>query len=489
MTDILIGRRFEQQQLQKAFDSKESEFIAIYGRRRIGKTFLILNFFERKSCVFFYVSGINHSPLELQLKEFKNQIEQIFYADKKGTKLQVPENWMDALQMLTDAVNIFAGRRKVILFFDEFPWMATHKSGLLQALDYYWNRYWTRHSKIKLIICGSAATWIIDNILNNKGGLHNRVTLRMRLEPFTLYETKCYLKQRGIHFSQQHILQLYLCIGGIPYYLRFINKKLSAIQNINQLCFHKKGILTDEFNNLFSSLFDQAEIHEQIIKLIASKRGGMDRVEIENTLSYKGGSLSKRLKELEEAGFISAFTPYGKVRGVYYKVIDEYTLFYLTWIMADTKNRLTKEITDEYWEYVSQTSAWKAWSGYAFEAICYKHIKNIQMALKIPSGTTVTTWRYIPGKKEKTEGAQIDLLFDRLDGIVQLCEIKYCSSPYKINKDYAKVLIQKSEVYQKITKTKKQIFISMITSCHLQKNMYSEEIITSEATLDDLFEA
>ncbi len=486
MSYKIVGRHYEQQQLQKKFDSQEAEFIAIYGRRRVGKTFLIRNFFKDKNCLFFQVSGIHKDPFNLQLNEFKNEIERTFFSDKGGLQLKEPENWMEALQLLTKSIELAKEHKKVVLFLDEFPWMATPKSGLLQALDYYWNRFWVNNPKIKLIVCGSAASWIIRNILNNKGGLHNRVTSRIHLEPFTLYETKEYLKQQGVVLNNTQILDLYMCIGGIPFYLKFVEKGLSAVQNINQLCFQKKGSLLDEFNNLFSSLFDHADIHEEIVRIIASRREGLSRAEIESSTGSKGGSLSEKLQELEEASFIMKFIPWGKERGTYYKIIDEYTLFYLKWIAPEKKGRLAKEITLKFWQDASQTPAWKAWAGYAFEAICYKHLTLIRKALQITDGATATTWRY-SSKKKGEEGAQIDLLFDRPDDTINLCEIKYCKEPYAIDKSYSKELLRKIDIYKKITKTEKQIFLSMITSCQLKKTMYSEEIITSHVSLNNLF--
>jgi len=482
----LVGRRYEQQQLQKAFESKEAELIAIYGRRRVGKTFLVRKFFENKKCPFFQTTGIHNAPLSLQLKEFKNEIERTFYGKKGGISLKDPETWMEALEMLTNSIRLFGGIKRIIIFFDEFPWMATRKSGLLQAFDFYWNRFWVNDSRIKLVVCGSAASWIIDKILNNKGGLHNRVTLRIHLDPFLLSETKEYLKYKGVNLDNAQILDLYMCIGGIPFYLKFVEKGLSAVQNINQLCFQKKGTLLDEFKNLFSSLFDHADVHEEIIKVIASKREGVSRAEVEEKIGSKGGRLSVRLKELEEAGFVTAFIPWGRERGTYYKVIDEYTLFYLNWIAPGIKSRISKEVTLKYWESISQTAAWKAWAGHAFEAVCYKHLISIRKALHIPDGATATTWRYF-SKKPGEEGAQIDLLFDRPDGIVNICEIKYCKEPYSIDKKYSKELLRKVDIFRKAVKTEKQIFISIITSCRLKKTLYSEELIASEVRLDDLF--
>jgi AAA+ ATPase superfamily predicted ATPase len=482
----IIGRDREKKQLERLFDSTDSEFVAVYGRRRVGKTYLVREFFNKKTCIFFQVSGIKDGSLDLHLSEFKREIERAFYGESMSDFLKLPENWMTALSMLTDAIRLRGGRKKIVLFFDEFPWMATHKSGLLQALDYYWNRFWVSNHRIKLIICGSAASWIIENILNNKGGLHNRVTQRIHLDPFDLHETQHYLKSRRINFTQHQILDLYMCIGGIPHYLKLIEKGLSVVQNINQICFQKKGSLVDEFDNLFSSLFDHATIHEDIIKAIFTKREGMDRSELEKMMQIKGGTLSRYLKELEEAGFITSFIPWGKERGVYYRIIDEYTLFYLSWIHPIVKKKVKENSSTQYWESVVQSGSWKAWSGYAFEGVCYKHIGAIRKALSIPEGSTASSWRYVD-KKGGLIGAQIDLLFDRPDGVISLCEIKYCSGPFVIDKKIADNLAQKIKVYQRETRTEKQIFISFVTSCRLKKTIYSEELVSSECTVDDLF--
>lgn len=365
--------------------------------------------------------------------------------------------------------------------------MATPRSGLLEALDYYWNRYFSEDKRVKLVICGSAASWVIDNVLHDTGGLHNRVTLRLRIEPFTLAETKDYLLHKGISYHNEQILTLYMCLGGIPFYLNAIEKGLSAVQNINQLCFHKTGTLYDEFNLLFASLFKQHEIHEALIRMISGKKEGISRSEIESHFHYKGGQLSKKLKELEEAGFIVSFMTWKKERGMYYKIIDEYTLFYLTWIPPRAASRMTKNIDDHYWEMLSTQSVWKTWSGYAFESICFKHIAQIKKALHIPDGSEVSSWRYTAKKNEKISGAQIDLIFDRSDKIVNLCEIKYCGSAFVIDKKYAAVLKGREKIYCKKTKTTKQVFHSMITSGGLKKNMYSEELIASSVTFVDLF--
>lgn len=483
----IIGRRHEQNKLQKIYQSDQAEFVAVYGRRRVGKTYLIKQFFTNKADIFFRSSGIHKGSLKHQLAKFKTEIETTFYHANKGSLLSPFKSWHEAFESLKYAIELFAGKKKVVIFLDEIPWMATPRSGLLEELDYYWNRYWSEDKRIKLIICGSAASWIIDNILHDTGGLHNRVTLRLAIDPFTLLESKEYLNYRHIKYNNEQTLALYMCIGGIPFYLNFIEKGLSAIQNINNICFHKKGALYDEFNLLFASLFKNYTAHEEIITYLAKKREGVSRHDIEDKFNYKGGRLTERLNELEEAGFILSFTPWKKERGIYYKIIDEYTLFYLTWIAPKVKNSVAKNIDDQYWQVLSSTAAWKAWSGYAFEAICFKHINQIKKALHIPDGSDVASWRYMPGKDSNDTGVQIDLIFDRPDKIVTLCEIKYCSSPFNIDKKYAAYMRMREAIYSKIINTDKQIFHAMVVSGGLKKTMYSEEIISSVATLNDLF--
>lgn len=486
MNNQIVGRHAEITALERAFCSDEAEFVAVYGRRRIGKTFLVRSFFEQKKCFLFQLVGIHDASMVVQLNEFTKELENFYRQADICVQLKQPLSWLDAFEQLTAAVKHAKG--KVVLFFDEFPWMATKKSQLLQAIDYYWNRYWVDNPAIKLIICGSAASWIIENILNNKGGLHNRVTMRLPMQPFSLRETKAYLASRFINLDNRQVLRLYLCMGGIPFYLKFIKQSLSAVQNINQLFFGVKAALQDEFDNLFSSLFHHSDLHESIVKLLAAKRNGVSRSSIETFITLKGGGLTRALNELEQAGFIEAFIPWGRNRGVFYKLVDEYSLFYLNWVCQSSRARLKGAMGEDFWQASSQSAAWRAWSGYAFEAVCFKHLRQIRKVLKIPDASEASTWHYMPTGTSAESGAQIDLLFDRQDGLMNICEIKYSDKPFRINKVYAESLRKKLEIYQKVTKTPKQLCLSMITVGGLATSTYSQGLVWSVATLDSLFE-
>lgn len=482
----IIGREREKEILQELVESKRAEFIAVYGRRRVGKTYLIKNFISPIPCVFLHMTGIQKGSLAEQLEEFAQQVGNAFFYP--GASLAPKKRWRDAFEDLTQAIAKLPKDQKIVLFFDEFPWMATPKSGLLKALELYWNRYWVFDNRIKLIICGSATSWIIENIIENKGGLHNRVTRTIHLTPFTLCEIESLLREYNVYLNQRQILDLYIVLGGVPLYWTYIRKGKTAHQSIDELCFQKEGALVKEFERLFSSLFEDPKPYTSLIRIIAKHRYGIGQAElIAKSKLPNGGTTIHWLHQLEEAGFITSLVPYGhKDKGVYYLIDDEYSLFYLHWIEPNLKRINKKDKNQGFWLALSQRSSWKSWEGYAFESVCYKHIAQIRKALNIDPGATAGTWRYAPRLKRE-EGTQIDLLFDRLDGAITLCEIKCSEIPFTIDKVYAQVLMKKMEIFRKQTRTKKQLFFAMVTTCGLKPTMYSEEIVTNQATLEDLF--
>lgn len=485
MTQKLIGRIKEQSVLRQIYKSAKSEFLAIYGRRRVGKTFLIKNFFEDESCMFFYCSGIKDGKRVEQLEEFAKQIGNTFY---DGAAIASRDRWRDAFDDLNKAIERIPSGKKVVIFFDELPWMATPRSGLLQAIDYNWNRYWSHDKRIKLIVCGSSASWIIEKIINNKGGLYNRVTRTIHLEPFTLCEVKEFLLSLGIKLNHQQIIDLYMVLGGIPHYLNLINKGLSAVQCIDELCFQKNGALVNEFERLFSSLFSDAETYINLIRHIAEFRYGIGQAQLIKKSNISGGGwIQRKLNELQQAGFIAEFIPHGhRDKGIYYKVIDEFTLFYLRWIEPNLRTISKQDQASGYWLSKIKAPASRSWSGLAFEAVCYKHLSQIRKALRIEPGSEVGSWRHVPRNQEEP-GAQIDLLFDRDDGAITICEIKYNEQPFKVDKEYSKKLLNKVNVYKKQRRVDKQAFLVMITANGLSPSMYSEEMIDGVVILDDLF--
>ncbi|NGX29143.1 MAG: hypothetical protein K940chlam1_01340 [Candidatus Anoxychlamydiales bacterium] len=481
----IIGREKEIDTLNKIFKSKEAEFLAIYGRRRVGKTFLIREYFEKKG-FFIEIIGIKDISLSQQIENFLKVISEMFF---EGIQLKNTGNWMDAFKILDEKIRTIKKSCKIILFFDETPWFATRKSGFIQALDYYWNRHWSRISNLILIACGSAASWMLDHLIHAKGGLHNRLTRRILLEPFNLKETKKFLLSRSIKLKNKQILDLYMVFGGVPYYLKEIEKGKTASQIIDRTCFGKDGLLFSEFTYLFHSIFDMADINLVIIKEISKKANGISREELTRTTKISsGGTLNKRLEELEASGFIHSFFPIGKKkRDRFYRVIDEYTLFYLKWIKPLKESSKSSEYKG-YWKNIIKNSIVNTWSGYAFECICLKHINEIKRALDLENiACKIGSWKFIPKKGSKKIGTQIDLLFDRNDNAITLCEIKYCKNLFLIDKSYGKSLQNKIDIFESNYKTNKQVFLAMITTEGLKKNLWEKELVDSSVELKDLF--
>ncbi len=487
MANEIIGREYECEILASVLTSKKPEFIALYGRRRVGKTYLVKNFFMQRKSVFFSITGEKDAPMKNQINHFTQQISAIFY---NGVKLASGRNWDETFELLTKSLDTVSKKEKIVMFFDEFPWMATQNSGLLKTLEYYWNQHWSSDNRIKLIICGSAASWIIDNIVNNTGGLHNRITKNIYLEPLNLLETERFLNGNSIQLKRKQIIDLYMSMGGVPYYLNQIEKGLSATQIIESLAFQRKGFLLLEFDKLFSSLFKNSQVYEQIVRIIASHRYGIGKRQLLEKLGKKelGKGGLEKLKALKESGFIIEFKPHmHKEKGLYYKLIDNYCLFYLHWVEPVRDTLLNRSLTKGYWDKMKQMPAWHSWSGLAFEAICYDHLPQISKALALSPTAIPSTWRYVPRKISDGKGAQIDLLFDRDDDSITICEIKYTEKSFVITKEYAEKLQQKLETFRRVTRTKKQLFLVIISANGMKKNKYSEKLINSVVTLDDLF--
>ena len=374
-----------------------AEFVALYGRRRVGKTFLVRSLFSKQKN-YFEMTGIRDGKLNDQLQNFTDAMSQKFF---NGGTLQPPTSWKTAFHLLTTELQKIPKSEKIILFFDELPWLASKKSGFMTQLDHIWNTKWSLMPNLLLIVCGSAAAWMVEHLINDKGGLHNRLTKTILLEPFTLGETEKFLKSRAIKLNRKQIFELYMAIGGVPHYLNAVEKSKTAAENIGQMCFEKNGLLFDEFPKLFRSLFDAAEINIRIIKMIARSRHGISRTDLLDALNIKtGGSFNKRLEELEAAGFIQSFVPYGKRnKDHFYRVIDEYSLFYLKWI-EPVIHQGHKIDSITYWVNKSNTPSYHSWAGYTFESLCIKHVKFIKRATGLDHiSCEIGSWRFVPPKK------------------------------------------------------------------------------------------
>ncbi len=472
--ESIIGREEERREFQRLLHTGESEFIAVYGRRRVGKTFLIREFFNGEFD--FYLTGMANTNLSGQLANFQLAIKKY---DTKDKIKEPATNWMEAFQQLTQVLTTAKTRKKVV-FLDEMPWLDTAQSGFITALEYFWNSWASARKDILLIVCGSAASWMINKLIHNTGGLYNRVTYRMKLEPFTLRECAEYFSNKSAIFDRYQLIQLYMVMGGIPFYLKQVNPVMSAAQNINKLCFNPSGILYDEFDDLYRSLFNRADKHIAIIEALSKKNKGLTRDELIAAAKMpSGGTTTSILKELEESGFIRKYSPYGKKeKNSLYQLSDFYSLFYLKFIKA--KNTLD----ENHWLHGLDSPVQRAWSGYAYEQVCLAHLDEIKKALGI-SGILTSASSWITTGKE---GAQIDLVIDRADGVINLCEMKFSIHNFTITKKYEEELRKKISLFREESKTRKALSLTMITSFGLNRNMHSNSVVQQELTMDALFE-
>ncbi|HEV2481340.1 MAG TPA: ATP-binding protein [Puia sp.] len=469
----VIGRKNELRILEKIQASDKSEFIAIYGRRRVGKTFLIREAFHNNFT--FYLTGVPNISLHQQLSNFQRSMRRY---DSDGPNIPLL-NWFAAFEQLEDLILKSKSPKKVI-FLDELPWLDTAQSRFIPALDYFWNSFASARKDIVLIVCGSAASWMINKLIHNKGGLHNRITLRIRLDPFTLNECEAFFKHRKGVFSKYQLVQLYMVMGGIPFYLDQVDVGMSAAQNINKLCFQSGGILSEEFNDLYTSLFNKAEKHLNVIEALSKKGKGLSRAEIIAMAKLpNAGSTSRILKELEESGFIRRYLSFGKKeKDALYQLSDFYSLFYIKFI------RENHRLNENVWINGLDTPEQRAWSGYAFEQVCLAHLPQIKEALGI-SGVQTNSSSWIntgEGKKR-----QIDLVIDRKDDTINLCEMKFSIKSFVIDKKYHTELRDKIEVFRSATKTTKSIFLTMMTTFGVTRNEYSNDLVRNSLTMDNLF--
>ena len=467
----IVGRYSEQQTLQRYFESDKPEFVAVYGRRRVGKTFLIREYFKKRFS--FYISGIGNATKQEQLENFNKTLT--LYGKKQYPMV---ETWMEAFRQLINLLENNKKKGKKVLFFDELPWFDTPRSGFLMGLEYFWNTWASSQSNILLIVCGSATSWIINKLFKNRGGLHNRVTHRMLVTPFNLLECEEYFKRKRIELSRKDIVESYMVFGGIPFYLDMFVKGLSLAQNVDKLCFTKKGELASEFSVLYSSLFKHSENHELVIKALAKKRMGLTREEILKETKLQGGGLTSILEELEQCNFIRSYNAYEKkTKERLYQLIDFYSLFYLNFM----KDNLRKD--GDFWKSLIGSAKHRAWSGYAFEQVCMQHADQIKQKLGISGVVTYSAaWR----SKKSEPAAQVDLLIDRNDGVINLCEMKYSENEFVIDKKTDENLRNKRGTFIEETKTRKAVHITMLTTYGVKHNEYWNSI-QSEVTMNDLF--
>lgn len=474
MQNIIIGRKKEIEKLDRIATSAKSEFLAVYGRRRVGKTFLIREYFDYTFD--FQISGLANANTQQQLFNFDLSLGK----QSNLTFHDASQNWLVAFQRLIEHLEHKQSQDKIVLFFDELPWFDTPGSDFVMGLEHFWNSWASNRKDVILIVCGSAASWMVNTLINNSGGLHNRVTQKIRLAPFNLQETEEMLIAKHCTFERYQTIQLYMALGGIPYYLDAVQAHLSVPQNIQELLFEKAGLLQNEFFNLYRSLFRKYEIYEKVVEVLSTKNEGLQRKQIiaQSGIS-SGGTLTNVLTDLEESGFICSYSSFdNKQKNTLYRLTDYYTFFYFRFI----KSR--KYQGQDAWINLIDHPVQRTWQGFAFEQICLDHVWQIKNALGIRGvQSNNVSWKGATSQKS----AQIDLLIDRRDQVINLCECKFSLDTFSIDKDYAEKLRSKIAVFKSVTKSKKSVFLTMITTYGIEKNQYANLLVRNQVTMDDLF--
>lgn len=471
---MIIGREKELKMLQEAYNDEYSQFVVVYGRRRVGKTFLVREAFNYKFT--FQHAGIANTAKNIQLEEWGKSLQ------KHGLKIKnSPKSWLEAFSLLDDLIRKSRAKRKVI-FIDELPWMDTQGSGFVPALEHFWNGYASARKDVLLIVCGSATSWIVDKIIHNHGGLYNRLNKKINLRQFTLNECELYARSRKLGMQHRQILECYMVMGGIPFYWSLLRKELSLPLNIDNIFFSEDGELNNEFDALYRSLFKKPEAYIKVINALGKKRIGMTREEIsEEAELAPNGTLTTILNDLEHCCFIRKYNQIGKVvRDAMYQLVDFYTLFYFKFILENKRH------DPNFWSKSIGSNMYNNWCGLAFERVCFAHIPQIKHALSI-GGVVTNEYSWFVRKTEDRPGVQIDLLLDRGDQTINVCEIKYTTSnEYTLNEEEEIKILSRRERFIEETDTTKAVHLTLITTRGLTKNSHSD-IFQNVVVAESLF--
>ena len=473
MSEPFIARERECAELQRCLDSGRSELVIVYGRRRVGKTFLIERFFNDKYD--FKFVGARNLSTRAQLANFARSLKKYGAQDVKPFA-----NWADAFYALENYLETLPTDKKKVVFFDEMPWVDSFRSDFVSSLEYFWNSWAVSQRNILFVATGSATSWMMDKLVANKGGLHGRITSRIHVTPFTLHEVEEYMRGIGSNWDRMQILQSYMLLGGVPFYYSLIRSSDSLAQNIDRLFFLEDGALRLEFDELYHALFSNADLYIEVVKLLCEHKSGLTFSEISKAIHFEGGKLTRVLLNLERCDFIEKWAQYGnKKREARYRMIDFYTIFYYKFIESNSYK------DSHWWSNNLDSRSISSWMGNAFEQVCMAHHRQIKDKLHIDSmATSIYTWH--KKSDEELPGAQIDMIIERADRIIHLCEMKFSENKYAITKDYEMKLRERAGIFKMATGNKKALVHTFITTYGVVDGKH-HSIVHSEVTMDDLF--
>lgn len=473
----IVGRIPELKTIHHALTSDKPELLAVWGRRRVGKTFLLRYGRAPVADWYFELTGQRNGKQRAQLEHFAKALSESFQG---GVALRAPSTWEEAFGELEKSIESLPPDGKpVTVFFDEAPWLDSRRSGFLDALEYFWNSRGTRIPRLKLFVCGSAASWIVHKIVQGKGGWHRRVTDLIRVPQFKLHEVSAYLAHQHIRLSRLDVVKLYMVFGGVPYYLAFMRRGESVAAFVNRLFFSSDAPLQGEFDELFDSLFNNSAVHKQIITEVAKTKGGLTRAEISACANLSsGGKLTHYLENLEESGFLEIHEPLG-ARGERfwrYRVSDMFTLFHLQWLSGRPRMRS--------WNAIVSSQQYRSWCGHAFEIVAWNHAHSIATALGIAKSDYTVTRADLENSAGK---AQIDLVFDVRGGAVYLFELKFCDGDFTMTRAEAEKLELRKQVLSAHFKGRRSVIVCLLTPAGVRENEHLKAVVDLTLESDALF--
>ena len=469
----MIGRQRELEDLTEYCRSSKAELICVYGRRRVGKTYLVENAFG--GLFSFSATGSEDKRDRTQLKVFHNALRQFGCQER-----YMPNDWFDAFGRLrsilesADVARSMEGRR--VVFLDEFPWFASKRSEFLFAFADFWNSWASRQDDMVVIVCGSATSWIIKNLFENTGSLYNRITRQMYIAPFNLHETEQMAESLRLGWSRDAILQCYMVFGGLPYYIDMLDRRKSLAQNIDALCLDVHGPLKREVPHLMEATLGNSPLHRDILRKLSTSKAGIRRKDLVDSLQDgNSGSLKRALDDLEKCGYIRKYkNRYEKRKPTVYQLVDPFLLFSFRFIEG-------KEPSS--WSAFSGTQAYYAWRSNAFEIACLCHLRQIKHAIGISGVQT----ECFPWKSSMSDpGVQIDLVIERADKVTNLCEMKYTDEEFSIDEEHEQKLRYKRQVFLDESKTGNVCLLTLVSAHDLKESIHSWDIAAT-VTADDLF--
>ena len=478
----IIGREEEIAVLERLYNSKKSEFLAIYGRRRVGKSFLVSEVYGTK--IVFKSVGTYLKDNDRNYETYRRlQLDHFYDAlllSGLGKEEQRPANWREAFLLLRKLLAGIRMRRKVVLI-DELPWLAGPQSSeMIAELGYFWNSWADDQRNIVLVVCGSATSWMLDNVIRDYGGLHGRLTGVIKLKPFTLAECARYYRKNGFRLSQYEMCIGYMALGGVPFYLDKLRNDLTMTENIDAIFFADEKI-HQEYKDVYAGLYASKDRYVDIVKALGARFYGMTQAEIAIHLGIgRGGTLSQMIDNLVESGIIRKYPRYGKQRvEMVYQLKDFFSLFYLRFVEGT-------QVRTGLWSTMHRTPIYNTWAGNTFELLCIEHLSKIQDTLRIASVDRNYCWK---GESPNGRGAQIDLLLESKSSRTDyVCEMKFSGSKYAITSDDEENLLNKLDAFaaSKMHHKTHSIQLVMVTTMGIAGGEHTS-IVNQAVTLDDLF--